>query len=124
MSENIMKRTREQEQVAESLAPPLPHQQSDPGLLPTGTYIARAAALDLQRPTVPVETSTSYVKPLLAELIGTFTFVFLGAGSIITNSRFGWLSLSSGRYKPLRDLLLSWQPKSQQVCYHHSINPW
>jgi glycerol uptake facilitator-like aquaporin len=33
-----------------------------------------------------VETSKSYVKPLIAELIGTFAFVFIGAGSIITNT--------------------------------------
>src|SRR5438874_1215551 len=30
--------------------------------------------------------SKGYVKPLIAELIGTFVFVFIGAGSIITNT--------------------------------------
>jgi MIP family channel proteins len=34
----------------------------------------------------PVETRQSYVKPLVAELLGTFAFVFLGAGSILTNT--------------------------------------
>src|SRR5436305_7425335 len=29
--------------------------------------------------------SEQYVKPVVAELIGTFGFVFIGAGSIITN---------------------------------------
>src|ERR1700726_976256 len=30
--------------------------------------------------------SKQYVKPVVAELIGTFAFVFIGAGSIITNT--------------------------------------
>src|SRR5260370_7831392 len=30
--------------------------------------------------------SEQYVKPVVAELIGTFGFVFIGAGSIITNT--------------------------------------
>jgi hypothetical protein len=78
MSENIMKRTRGQEQVAESIEPPLPHQQSNPGLLPTGTHVAQATAPNLQQPAVSAETSTRDVKPLLAELIGTAAFIFLG----------------------------------------------
>jgi len=32
------------------------------------------------------EISKSYAMPLIAELIGTFVFVFIGAGSIITNT--------------------------------------
>ncbi len=32
------------------------------------------------------EFSEQYVKPVVAELIGTFGFVFIGAGSIITNA--------------------------------------
>jgi MIP family channel proteins len=35
------------------------------------------------------ETSQEYVKPLVAELLGMFAFVFLGAGSIITNTLTG-----------------------------------
>ena len=62
MSDIIRKRTLEEEQVAESTAP------------------------NLQPQTVPQETSKGYVKPVIAELIGTFAFVFLGAGSIITNT--------------------------------------
>src|SRR5258708_19833053 len=30
--------------------------------------------------------SEQYVKPVVAELIGTFGFVFIGAGSIVTNT--------------------------------------
>ena len=60
MSDNIRNRKLEEEQVAQSTAP------------------------NLQKPTISVETSKSYVKPLIAELIGTFAFVFIGAGSIIT----------------------------------------
>ena len=62
MSDNIRKRALEEEQVAQSTAP------------------------NLQNQTISVETSKSYVKPLIAELIGTFAFVFIGAGSIITNT--------------------------------------
>ena len=62
MSDNIRSRTIEEEQIAESTAP------------------------NLQKQTVSEETSKGYVKPLLAELIGTFAFVFIGAGSIITNT--------------------------------------
>jgi MIP family channel proteins len=47
---------------------------------------ALSTATNLQNPKVSEETSTSYVKPLIAELIGTFAFVFIGAGSIITNT--------------------------------------
>ena len=86
MSENIMNRTHEEESVARSPALPLPKHRSSPGLMPTSTQVAQATAPNLQQPTVPVETSTSYVKPLFAELVGTFAFVFLGAGSIITNT--------------------------------------
>ncbi len=86
MSDNSMNRTREEEPVAGSPAPPLPHQNSNPGLMPTSTQVAQATAPNLHQPTVPVETSTSYIKPLFAELVGTFAFVFLGAGSIITNT--------------------------------------
>ncbi len=43
---------------------------------------------NLQDQTVAVmeEGDQGYVKPLIAELIGTFAFVFIGAGSIITNT--------------------------------------
>ena len=54
--------------------------------MPASTQVAQATAPNLQQPTVPVEARTSYVKPLIAELVGTFAFVFLGAGSIITNT--------------------------------------
>jgi MIP family channel proteins len=33
-----------------------------------------------------MKTSESYVKPIIAELIGMFAFVFIGAGSIIANT--------------------------------------
>src|SRR2546421_7887803 len=46
---------------------------------------ALSTATNLQHPKASEETSKSYVKPLIAELIGTFAFVFIGAGSIITN---------------------------------------
>ena len=62
MSDTIRNRTVEEEQVAESTAP------------------------NLQKQTVSEETSKDYVKPVIAELIGTFAFVFIGAGSIITNT--------------------------------------
>ena len=47
---------------------------------------ALSTATNLQHPKASEETSKSYVKPLIAELIGTFAFVFIGAGSIITNT--------------------------------------
>ena len=47
---------------------------------------ALSTATNLQNPKASLETSKGYVKPLLAELIGTFAFVFIGAGSIITNT--------------------------------------
>jgi MIP family channel proteins len=81
-----MNRTHEEESVARSPALPLPKHKSNLGLMPTSTHVAQATAPNLQQPTVPVETSTSYVKPLIAELVGTFAFVFLGAGSIISNT--------------------------------------
>jgi MIP family channel proteins len=62
MNDDIRDKRIEKEQVAESTAP------------------------NLQKQTVPVDRSESYIKPLVAELIGTFTFVFIGAGSIITNA--------------------------------------
>src|SRR5205807_5552693 len=46
---------------------------------------ALSTATKLQQPKASRETSKSYVKPLIAELIGTFAFVFIGAGSIIAN---------------------------------------
>src|SRR5436305_5658278 len=46
---------------------------------------ALSTATNLQHPKASEETSKSYVKPLIAELIGTFAFVFIGAGSIISN---------------------------------------
>src|SRR2546430_560235 len=46
---------------------------------------ALSTATNLQHPMASLETSKSYVKPLIAELIGTFAFVFIGAGSIIAN---------------------------------------
>jgi hypothetical protein len=86
MSDNIRKRTPEEEQVAQSTAPHLQKQKSSPGPMPTRTQVAQSTAPNLQKPTISVETSKSYVKPLIAELIGTFAFVFIGAGSIITNT--------------------------------------
>ena len=62
MSDTLRNRTLEQEQVADSTAP------------------------NLQKQPVSEEASKGYVKPLIAELIGTFAFVFIGAGSIITNT--------------------------------------
>jgi MIP family channel proteins len=62
MSDNIRNRTVEAEQVAES------------------------TATNLQNPQAAEETSKDYVKPVIAELIGTFAFVFIGAGSIIANT--------------------------------------
>ena len=47
---------------------------------------ALSTATNLLHPKASEETSKSYVKPLIAELIGTFAFVFIGAGSIITNT--------------------------------------
>src|SRR2546421_877864 len=47
---------------------------------------ALSTATNLQSPKVSEEKSKGYVKPLIAELIGTFAFVFIGAGSIITNT--------------------------------------
>src|SRR5438067_13741104 len=46
---------------------------------------ALSTATNLQHPKASEETSKSYVKPVIAELIGTFAFVFIGAGSIIAN---------------------------------------
>ena len=46
---------------------------------------ALSTATNLQNPKVSEETSKGYVKPVIAELIGTFAFVFIGAGSIIAN---------------------------------------
>jgi MIP family channel proteins len=48
--------------------------------------VARSTAPNLQRQATAEEVSTNYVKPIIAELIGTFAFVFIGAGSIITNT--------------------------------------
>ncbi len=47
---------------------------------------ALSTATNLQHPKASEETSKGYVKPLIAELIGTFSFVFIGAGSIIANT--------------------------------------
>src|SRR5437899_10456197 len=49
---------------------------------------ALSTATNLQdQATVPSEEmSKGYMKPLIAELIGTFAFVFIGAGSIVTNT--------------------------------------
>ena len=62
MSDNKRNRTREEEPLAQPTAP------------------------HLQKPTVSAETSQSHVKPIVAELMGTFAFVFIGAGSMITNT--------------------------------------
>jgi hypothetical protein len=48
--------------------------------------VAESTAPNLQKQTAPEVVSTNYVKPIIAELIGTFAFVFIGAGSIITNT--------------------------------------
>ncbi len=52
------------------------------------THPEMSTATNLQdQTTAPSEEiSKGYVKPLIAELIGTFAFVFIGAGSIITNT--------------------------------------
>src|SRR5438874_13791559 len=49
---------------------------------------ALSTATNLQNQTTSPseEMSKGYVKPLIAELIGTFVFGFIGAGSIITNT--------------------------------------
>src|SRR5438552_14842014 len=86
MNDNIRNRKLEEEQVAKSTAPNLQNQKSSPGPMPTCTQVAGSTAPNLQKQTISVETSKSYVKPLIAELIGTFAFVFIGAGSIITNT--------------------------------------
>ena len=64
----------------------LRNEQRD-GML-TAPLPARSTATNLQNQTTSrsEELGKGYVKPLLAELIGTFTFVFIGAGSIITNT--------------------------------------
>src|SRR5437879_6448940 len=51
-------------------------------------HIEMSTATNLQSQTTSPseEVSEVYVKPLIAELIGTFAFVFIGAGSIITNT--------------------------------------
>src|SRR5258708_18617417 len=48
----------------------------------------RLTAINLQNQTVSPgeEMSKEYGKPAIAELIGTFAFVFIGAGSIVTNT--------------------------------------
>src|SRR5258706_10147807 len=52
------------------------------------THPEMSTATNLQdQTTAPSEEiSKDYVKPLIAELIGTFAFVFIGAGSIVTNT--------------------------------------
>ena len=62
MSDTIRNRTIVEEQVAESTAP------------------------NLQKQTAPEVVSNNYVKPIVAELIGTFAFVCIGAGSILANT--------------------------------------
>src|SRR2546430_1146928 len=47
--------------------------------------LSTATNLQDQRTSPSEEMGKGYVKPLIAELIGTFVFVFIGAGSIITN---------------------------------------
>src|SRR3989442_11324993 len=48
--------------------------------------LSTATNLQDQTTSPSEEMSKVYVKPLIAELIGTFVFVFIGAGSIITNT--------------------------------------
>src|SRR2546428_6466525 len=48
--------------------------------------LSTATNLQSQTTSPSEEVSEGYVKPLIAELIGTFAFVFIGAGSIITNT--------------------------------------
>src|SRR2546427_11673909 len=50
------------------------------------TALSTATNLQNQTTSPSEETSKDYVKPVIAELIGTFAFVFIGAGSIITNT--------------------------------------
>src|SRR3989440_1410059 len=50
------------------------------------TALSTATNLQNQTTSPSEEMSKGYVKPLIAELIGTFVFVFIGAGSIITNT--------------------------------------
>ena len=47
--------------------------------------LSTATNLQDQRTSPSEEMNKGYVKPLIAELVGTFVFVFIGAGSIITN---------------------------------------
>ena len=46
--------------------------------------LSTATNLQDQRTSPSEEMNKGYVKPLIAELVGTFVFVFIGAGSIIT----------------------------------------
>src|SRR2546429_2508824 len=48
--------------------------------------LSTATNLQDQKTAPSEEMNKGYVKPLIAELIGTFAFVFIGAGSIITNT--------------------------------------
>src|SRR5713226_5475947 len=50
------------------------------------TALSTATNLQNQTTSPSEEKSKGYMKPLIAELIGTFAFVFIGAGSIITNT--------------------------------------
>src|SRR2546428_3264188 len=47
--------------------------------------LSTATNLQDQKTSPSEEMNKGYVKPLIAELVGTFAFVFIGAGSIITN---------------------------------------
>src|SRR3989441_9415078 len=49
------------------------------------TALSTATNLQDQTTSPSEEMSEGYVKPVIAELVGTFAFVFIGAGSIITN---------------------------------------
>jgi MIP family channel proteins len=49
------------------------------------TELSAATNLQNQTASPSKEMGKVYVRPLIAELLGTFAFVFIGAGSIITN---------------------------------------
>src|SRR6266487_2404198 len=63
----------------------LSNQQRSTTLEAPPSALSTATNLQDQRTSPSEEMNKGYVKPLIAELVGTFAFVFIGAGSIITN---------------------------------------
>lgn len=62
------------------------NEQRDRTMVAPPPALLTATNLKDQTTSLGEEMSKGYVKPLIAELIGTFVFVFIGAGSIITNT--------------------------------------